>query len=84
MGSGDSQNWTESLQNFISLIPTDNTIRLINENIVGESGPITDMVGIWNVLLDGNMTAHDRKMVLTEVNSLFDSCRTRVYANTAG
>ena len=28
------------------------------------------MVGIWDVLINGNMTAHDRQIVLTEVNSL--------------
>ena len=72
VGTGDTQNWTESIQNFVSLIPTDNTISLINKYIaqlVG-SGPITDMAGIWDVLTNGNMTAHDRQMVLTEVNSL--------------
>jgi hypothetical protein len=71
-GTGDTQNWTENIQNFVSLIPTDNTISLINKYItqLGGSGPITDMAGIWDVLTNGNMTAHDRKMVLTEVNSL--------------
>ena len=70
VGTVDMQNWTKSIQNFVSLIPPDNTFTLINNNIVGASGPITEMVGIWDVLNDGNMTAHDRKMVLTEVNSL--------------
>lgn len=70
VGTSDIQNWTESIQNFVTLIPTDNTITLINNNIVQGSGPITDMAGIWDVLKDGNMTAHTRKMVLTEVNSL--------------
>ena len=72
VGTGDTQNWTENIQNFVSLIPTDNTISLINKYItqLGGSGPITDMAGIWDVLTNGNMTAHDRKMVLTEVNSL--------------
>lgn len=72
IGIGDIQNWTESIQNFVSLIPADNTITLINKYVtqLGGSGPITDMAGIWDVLNNGNMTAHDRKMVLTEVNSL--------------
>ena len=35
VGTGDIQNWTESIQNFVSLIPTDNTITLINKNVVG-------------------------------------------------
>ena len=75
VGTGDTQNWTESIQNFVSLIPTDNTIKLINENIVGGSGPINDTAGIWNLMNDGNMTAHDRKMVLTEVNSLLAAAK---------
>ena len=70
VGTDDIQNWTESIQNFVSLIPTDNTLTLINKYIVGGNGPVNDTVGMWNVLKDGNMTAHDRKMVLTEVNSL--------------
>lgn len=41
--------------------PTDHTLKLINENIVGASGPITDMAGIWNALKNDNMTAHDRR-----------------------
>ena len=70
VGTGDIQNWTESVQNFVSLIPTSNDLTLINENVAGGSGPITDMAGIWNVLTNGNMTAHDRQTVLDEVNSL--------------
>lgn len=70
VGTGDIQNWTESIQNFVSLLPTDDTLTLINKNVVGGSGPITDMVGIWNVLINENNTAHDRQTVLTEVNSL--------------
>jgi hypothetical protein len=70
VGTGDIQNWTESVQNFDSLIPTSNDLTLINENVAGGSGPITDMAGIWNVLINGNMTAHDRLIVLDEVNSL--------------
>jgi hypothetical protein len=70
VGTGDIQNWTESIQNFVSLLPTDDTLTLTNKNVVGGSGPITDMVGIWNVLINENNTAHDRQTVLTEVNSL--------------
>jgi hypothetical protein len=70
VGTGDIQNWAESIQNFVSLLPTDDTLTLINKNVVGGSGPITDMVGIWNVLINENNTAHDRQTVLTEVNSL--------------
>ncbi len=70
VGTGDIQNWTESVQNFVSLIPTSNDLTVINENVAGGNGPITDMAGIWNVLINGNMTAHDRQIVLDEVNSL--------------
>lgn len=72
VGAGSIQNWTKSIQNFNSLIPTDNTIALINKdkNIVGGGGPITDMTGIWDVMKNGNMTRHDRQMVLDEVYSL--------------
>jgi hypothetical protein len=70
VGTSDIQNWTESIQNFVSLIPTDNTLTLINNNIVRGSGPITDMAGIWDMLKDESMTAYDRNVILTEVNSL--------------
>jgi hypothetical protein len=35
------QNWTDSIKNFVSLIPTDHTLNLINKYIVGASGQIT-------------------------------------------
>lgn len=66
----DIQNWNETIQNFVSLIPTDDTLTLINKNVVGDSNPVTDMVWIWYVLINGNNTARDRQLVLTEVNSL--------------
>ena len=69
------QNWTESIQNFVSLIPTDDTLTLINNNVVGDSGPVTDIPGIWYVLINGNNTAHDRQMVLNEVDSLLTSSK---------
>jgi hypothetical protein len=75
VGTGGIQNWIEGMQNFVSLIPKDNTIKLINENIVIGSGPIIDMAGIWNVLKDDDMTAYDRKMVLTKVDSLLAAAR---------
>ena len=45
VGSGEIQNYTKSVQNFNSLIPTNNKITAINENIAGGSGPVTDMDG---------------------------------------
>jgi hypothetical protein len=63
---GDIQNWNESRQNFVSLITTDSTITLMNRNIVHNgfpedpAKPITDTLGIWNMLNNGNMTQYDR------------------------
>jgi hypothetical protein len=70
VSTGDAQNYTKSVQSFFSLIPADNKLTSINENIAGGSGPITDMEGIWNLMKNGNMTRHDRQLVLDEVNSL--------------
>jgi hypothetical protein len=72
---GDNQNWTKSTQNFVSLLTTDNTLKLINENIVHDgfpgdpAKPITDMAGIWDILNNGNMTQWDRyHLFLSQVN----------------
>ena len=75
MATNGIQNWTESIQNFDSLIPTDDTLTLINNNVVGDSGPVADITGIWYVLINGNNTAHDRQMVLNEVDSLLASSK---------
>jgi hypothetical protein len=85
--TGGIQNWTESIHNFVSLIPTDHTLKLINENIVGASGPITDMAGIWNALKNDNMTAHDRKVVSIVVDNLLASAKpgfTRIQQDALG
>jgi hypothetical protein len=70
VGTGEIQNYTKSVQSFVSLIPTDNKITTINENIAGGSGPVTDMEGVWDLMKNQNMTRHDRQLVLDEVNSL--------------
>ncbi|MGN6633346.1 MAG: hypothetical protein ACTHKP_14100 [Nitrososphaeraceae archaeon] len=63
---GDNQNWTKSTQNFVSLLTTDNTVKLLNENVAHDgfpgdtAKPITDMSGIWDMLNNGNMTQWDR------------------------
>ena len=63
---GDIQKWNESRQNFVSLLTTDSTITLMNQNIAHNgfpedpAKPITDTVGIWNLLNNGNMTQYDR------------------------
>ncbi len=64
------QNWTESIQNFVSLIPNDSTLKLINKYIVGANSSITDIAGIWNAVINGNMTAHDRKIILGVVDNI--------------
>jgi hypothetical protein len=62
----DKQNWNESRQNFVSLLTTDNTIKLMNQNIAHNgfpedpAKPITDTAGIWGLLNNGNMTQYDR------------------------
>ena len=62
----DKQNWNESRQNFVSLLTTDNTIKLMNQNIAHNgfpedpAKPITDTAGIWSMLNNGNMTQYDR------------------------
>ena len=75
VGTGEIQNYTKSVQSFVSLIPTDNKITTINENIAGGSGPITDMDGVWDLMKNGNMTRYDRQLVLDEVNSLLAAAK---------
>ncbi len=72
---GDIQNWNKSRQNFVSLLTTDSTIKLMNENIAHNgfpedpAKPITDTLGIWNLLNNGNMTQYDRfHLFFNEVN----------------
>ena len=72
--AGDKQNWNESRQNFVSLLTTDNTIKLMNQNIAHNgfpedpAKPITDTAGIWSMLKNGNMTQYDRfHLFLNEV-----------------
>jgi hypothetical protein len=79
---GDIQKWNESRQNFVSLITKDSTIRLMNENIVHNgfpedpAKPITDTLGIWNMLTNGNMTQYDRfHLFLIEVNHNMEDAR---------
>jgi hypothetical protein len=70
VSTGGVQNYTKSVQNFFSLLPADNKLTSINENIAGGSGPISDMNGIWDLMNNGNMTRYDRQLVLDEVNNL--------------
>ncbi len=72
---GDIQNYTKSVQNFVSLIPSANKITSINKNIVGGSGPVTNMAGIWDVMENANMTRYDRQLVLDDVNHLLAAAK---------
>ncbi len=75
VSTGDVQNYTKSVQSFFSLLPADNKLTSINENIAGGSGPITDMEGVWNLMENGLMTRYDRQLVLDEVNSLLAAAK---------
>jgi hypothetical protein len=75
VSTGDVQNYTKSVQSFFSLLSADNKLTSINEDIAGGSGPITDMEGIWNLMKNGNMTRHDRQLVLDEVSSLLTAAK---------
>jgi hypothetical protein len=63
---GDKQKWNQSKQNFVSLLTTDNTIKLMNKNIAHNgfpedpAKPITNTAGIWSMLNNGNVTQYDR------------------------
>lgn len=71
VSTGDAQNYIKSVQSFFSLLPTNNELTSINENIGGGSGPITDMKGIWDLMKSEDMTRNDRQLVLDEINSIF-------------
>ena len=75
VGSGEIQNYTKSVQSFVSLIPTNNKITAINENIAGGSGPVTDMESVWDLMKNQNMTRQDRQLVLDEINILLDDAK---------
>ncbi len=75
VGTSEIQNYTKSVQSFVSLIPTDNKITNINENMAGGSGPVTDMESVWDLMKNQNMTRHDRQLVLDEVNILLDDAK---------
>ena len=75
VGTGDTQNYTKTVQNFVSLIPTAKKITLINENIVGGNGPVNDMAGVWDVMKNANMTRYDRQLVLDDINNLLTSAK---------
>jgi hypothetical protein len=70
VSTGDAQNYIKSVQSFFSLLPANNELTLINENIAGGSGPITDMDKIWDLMKNEVMTRNDRQLVLDEINSI--------------
>jgi hypothetical protein len=75
VSTGDTQNYTKSVQSFFSLLPENNEIRSINENIAGDSGPITDMNKVWDLMKSEVMTRNDRQLVLDEINSILASAK---------
>ena len=70
VSTGDAQNYTNSVQSFFSLLPANNELTTINENIGGGSGPLTDMEAVWNLMKSEVMTRNDRQLVLDEINSI--------------
>ena len=70
VSTGDTQNYTKSVQSFFSLLPANDQLTSINENIAGGSGPVTDMKGIWKLMGNEVMTRNDRQMVLNEIDSI--------------
>jgi hypothetical protein len=70
VSTGDTQNYTKSVQSFFSLLSENNKLTSINENIAGGSGPITNMKGIWDLMENEVMTRNDRQLVLDEINSV--------------
>jgi hypothetical protein len=69
VSTGDVQNYTKSVQSFFSLLSADNKLTVINKEIAGGSGPITNMEELWNLMENEIMTRENRQMVLDEVNS---------------
>jgi hypothetical protein len=77
MGGGTVgvQNWNKTMQNFVSLLPKDKLLTLLNEKIAGASGPINDMAAFWNAMQDDNMTRHSRLVGVSELNSLLAAAK---------
>jgi hypothetical protein len=75
VGTSEIQNYTKSVQSFTSLIPANNKITAINEDIAGGSGPVTDMEGVWDLMKNEMMTRQDRQLVLDEVNILLNDAK---------
>ena len=74
-GAAQTENYTKSVQNFNSLIPTNNDIALINTAAAESSQPVKDMDGVWDLLMNQNMTRYDRQLVLDQVNILLTEAK---------
>jgi hypothetical protein len=74
-GTVGIQNWNKTIDNFVSLLPKDKLLTLLNEKILGASGPITDMAGFWKAMQNDNMTRHDRLVGVSELNSLLAAAK---------
>ena len=74
-GTAQTENYTKSVQNFNSLIPTNNDIALINTAAAESNEPVKDMTGVWDLLMNQNMTRYDRQLVLDQVNILLTEAK---------
>jgi len=74
-GAAQTENYTKTVQNFNSLIPTNNDIALINTAAAESSEPVKNMTGVWDLLMNQNMTRYDRQLVLDQVNILLTEAK---------
>lgn len=74
-GTAETENYTKTVQNFNSLIPTNTVLTSINEFVAGINSPVKDMNGVWDLMKNQNMTRHDRQVALDEVNTLLTEAK---------
>lgn len=74
-GTAQTENYTKTVQNFNSLLPTNTVLTSINEFVAGVNSPIKDMNGVWDLMKNQNMTRHDRQVALDEVNTLLTEAK---------
>lgn len=67
-GAAQTENYTKTVQNFNSLISSNDDIALINTAAAESNKPVKDMDGVWDLLKNQNMTRYDRQLVLDQVN----------------
>lgn len=74
-GAAQTVNYTKTVQNFNSLIPTNTVLSSINEFVAGVNSPVKDMNGVWDLMKNQNMTRHDRQVALDEINTLLTEAK---------